>query len=79
VFHVTDDDPAPAAQWLPHYARTLAGPSPRTIPAELAPRMLGWYMTHQLTAAHGASNDRARTALAWKPLRPSWRDGLGKE
>ncbi|NGO44796.1 NAD-dependent epimerase/dehydratase family protein [Streptomyces ureilyticus] len=79
VFHVTDDDPAPAAQWLPHYARTLAGPSPRTIPAELAPRMLGWYMTHQLTAAHGASNDRARTALGWKPQRPSWRDGLGKE
>ncbi|WP_328768895.1 hypothetical protein [Streptomyces sp. NBC_00286] len=75
---MTDDDPAPAVQWLPHYARTPAGPSPRTIPAELAPRMLGWYMTHQLTAAHGASNDRARTALAWKPLRPSWRDGLGK-
>ncbi|WP_328768899.1 NAD-dependent epimerase/dehydratase family protein [Streptomyces sp. NBC_00286] len=79
VFHVTDDDPAPAAQWLPHYARTLVGPSPRTIPAELAPRMLGWYMTHQLTAAHGASNDRARTTLGWKPLRPSWRDGLGGE
>ncbi|TLS42219.1 NAD(P)-dependent oxidoreductase [Streptomyces montanus] len=79
AFHVTDDDPAPAAQWLPHYARTLAGPSPRTIPAALAPRLLGWFMAHQLTAAHGAANDRARTALGWKPLRPSWRDGLGEE
>ncbi|MFD3378527.1 MULTISPECIES: NAD-dependent epimerase/dehydratase family protein [unclassified Streptomyces] len=79
VFHVTDDDPAPAAQWLPHFARTLGGPPPRTIPAALAPRLLGWFMTHQLTAARGAANDRARTELGWKPLRPSWRDGLGRE
>ncbi|MGW1670800.1 NAD-dependent epimerase/dehydratase family protein [Streptomyces sp. NPDC002324] len=79
VFHVTDDDPAPAAQWLPHLARTLAAPSPRTVPAALAPRLLGWFMAHQLNAAHGAANDRARTALGWKPARPSWRDGLGRE
>ncbi|WP_200307172.1 NAD-dependent epimerase/dehydratase family protein [Streptomyces adelaidensis] len=79
VFHVTDDDPAPAAQWLPHLARMLAGPSPRSVPTALAPRLLGWFMTHQLTSAHGAANDRARTALGWKPTRPSWRDGLGRE
>ncbi|MBE4736142.1 MULTISPECIES: NAD-dependent epimerase/dehydratase family protein [Streptomyces] len=79
VFHVTDDDPAPAAQWLPHFARMLAAPSPRTVPAALAPRLLGWFMSHQLTSAHGAANDRARTALGWKPTRPSWRDGLGQE
>ncbi|MFC4499347.1 MULTISPECIES: NAD-dependent epimerase/dehydratase family protein [Streptomyces] len=79
VFHVTDDEPAPAAQWLPHYARVLGGPPPRTVPAALAPRLLGWFMTHQLTAARGAANDRARTTLGWKPLRPSWRDGLGRE
>lgn len=79
VFHVTDDDPAPASEWLPHYARTLGGPPPRTIPAALAPRVLGWFLAHQLTAAHGAANDRARTALAWQPSRPSWRDALGRE
>ncbi|WP_338898919.1 NAD(P)-dependent oxidoreductase [Streptomyces sp. TG1A-60] len=78
VFHVTDDDPAPAARWLPHLARVLAGPSPRTVPAALAPRLLGWFMAHQLMSAHGAANDRARTALGWKPVRPSWRDGLGR-
>jgi nucleoside-diphosphate-sugar epimerase len=79
VFHVTDDEPAPAAQWLPHYARTLGGPSPRTIPATLAPRLLGWFTAHQLTAARGAANDRARTALGWEPTRPTWRTGLGEE
>ncbi|MEU9791351.1 hypothetical protein AB0E27_12125 [Streptomyces sparsogenes] len=79
VFHVTDDEPAPADQWLPHYARTLGGPAPRTVPAALAPRLLGWFVAHQLTAARGAASGRARTALGWKPGRPSWRDGLGAE
>ncbi|MFF3328638.1 NAD-dependent epimerase/dehydratase family protein [Streptomyces sp. NPDC002888] len=78
-FHITDDEPAPAAQWLPHYARTLGAPPPRTIPAALTPRLLGWFMAHQLTTARGAAGDRARTTLGWKPLRPSWRDGLGQE
>ena len=79
TFHITDDEPAPAAQWLPHYARALDAPAPPTIPAAMAPELLGWYMTHQLTAAAGASNSRARTELGWKPLRPSWREGLGHE
>ncbi|MEU5610617.1 NAD-dependent epimerase/dehydratase family protein [Streptomyces sparsogenes] len=79
VFHVTDDEPAPADQWLPHYARTLGGPAPRTVPAALAPRLLGWFVAHQLTEARGAASGRARTALGWKPGRPSWRDGLGTE
>ncbi|MEU1786803.1 NAD(P)-dependent oxidoreductase [Streptomyces sparsogenes] len=79
VFHMTDDEPAPADQWLPHYARTLGGPAPRTVPAALAPRLLGWFVAHQLTEARGAASGRARTALGWKPGRPSWRDGLGAE
>ncbi|WP_405536222.1 NAD(P)-dependent oxidoreductase [Streptomyces sp. NBC_00075] len=79
AFHITDDEPAPAAQWLPHYADALGAPPPRTIPAAMAPRLLGWFMAHQLTSASGASNALARTALGWKPVRPSWRDGLGQE
>ncbi|MGW0943136.1 NAD-dependent epimerase/dehydratase family protein [Streptomyces sp. NPDC002623] len=79
VFHLADDEPAPAAQWLPQYARALGAPPPRTIPAAMAPRLLGWFLAHQLTAARGAAADRARAALGWKPLRPSWRDGLGQE
>ncbi|MGW3645919.1 NAD-dependent epimerase/dehydratase family protein [Streptomyces sp. NPDC000878] len=79
AFHITDDEPAPAAQWLPHFADALGAPAPRTVPVTMAPRLLGWFMAHQLSTAAGASNARARTELGWKPLRPSWRDGLGQE
>ncbi|MFI1355260.1 NAD-dependent epimerase/dehydratase family protein [Streptomyces sp. NPDC020898] len=79
AFHITDDEPAPAADWLPHFADALGAPPPRTIPAAMAPRLLGWFMAHQLTTAAGASNARAGTELGWKPLRPSWRHGLGEE
>ncbi|MHC5909395.1 NAD-dependent epimerase/dehydratase family protein, partial [Streptomyces sp. S6] len=67
VFHITDDEPAPAAQWLPHYARALDAPEPPTIPVATAPRLLGWFAAHQLTSAAGASNTRAGGELGWKP------------
>jgi nucleoside-diphosphate-sugar epimerase len=78
VFHVTDDDPAPAAQWLPVLCERLGGPPPRTVPAALAARMIGWFPTFQLTEMRGAANDRARAAFGWKPERPSWRADLGR-
>ena len=79
VFHVTDDDPAPAAQWLTAYASRLGGPPPRTVPIAAATRLLGWFTTHQLTELRGAANGRARARLGWKPEQPSWRDELGDE
>lgn len=77
VFHITDDDPAPAAVWLPALAERLGGPPPRAVPAPLAARLIGWFPTFQLTEMRGAANERARTELGWKPARPSWRTGLG--
>jgi len=79
VFHITDDEPAPAAEWLPHFVQALGAPQPPSIPVASAARLLGWFAAHQLTAAAGASNARAGEGLGWKPLRPSWRDGLGEE
>jgi nucleoside-diphosphate-sugar epimerase len=76
VVNVADDDPAEAADWVPGYARLLGAPPPRTVPPELAGRLLGWLLAHQLTAMRGAANDRARQSLGWKPLTPSWRTGL---
>ncbi|MFD8510743.1 NAD-dependent epimerase/dehydratase family protein [Streptomyces antimycoticus] len=79
VFNVADDDPAEAAVWLPEYARLLGAPPPRTVPAQLAERLLGWLTSYQLTAMRGAANDRVRQALNWKPTVPSWRTRLADE
>ncbi len=79
VFHVTDDEPAPAAQWLSALGERLGGPPPRSVPGPLAVRLLGWFPAFQLTAMRGAANERARTALGWKPMRSTWRTGLGAD
>ncbi|PRY38828.1 NAD-dependent epimerase/dehydratase family protein [Umezawaea tangerina] len=75
VFNIADDDPAEGAAWLPEYARMLGAPEPRVLDAEMAQRVLGWFTNHQLTAMRGASTDRARERLGWKPS-VSWRRGL---
>lgn len=76
LFNITDDEPAAAADWLPAYASALGAPAPRTVPAKLAERLLGWFTAYQLTAMRGAANDRAAQALGWKPSLPSWRAQL---
>lgn len=73
VFHITDDEPAEAAAWLPVYAEHVGAPAPRPVPAAMAARLLGWFTAHQLTERRGASNARAREVLGWKPTRSSWR------
>ncbi|MEU5731129.1 NAD(P)-dependent oxidoreductase [Streptomyces antimycoticus] len=79
VFNVADDDPAEAAVWLPEYARLLGAPPPRTVPAQLAERLLGWLTSYQLTAMRGAANDRVRQALNWKATVSSWRTRLADD
>jgi nucleoside-diphosphate-sugar epimerase len=65
--------------WLPVLAERLGGPPPRVVPAPLAARLIGWFPAFQLTEMRGATNERARTELGWKPSRPSWRTGLGTD
>ena len=76
MFTVTDDEPAAAEVWVPEYARLLGAPAPRTVPPELAGRLLGWFTQYQLTAMRGAANDLVRQTLGWKPTVPDWRTGL---
>jgi nucleoside-diphosphate-sugar epimerase len=75
-FTITDDEPVTGAEWVPRLAGLLGGPPPRTIPADMARRLLGWFPTYQLTALRGASNERARRVLGWKPLYSQWQAGM---
>lgn len=75
VYNIVDDEPAAAAEWLPAYAAILGAPPPRRVPVWAGRMFGGAYAVHVMTQLPGASNDHARAALGWRPLRPSWRGG----
>ncbi len=76
VYNVVDDDPAPVAEWLPALAQAAGAPRPMRVPAFLARLAAGEYGVAVMTGAQGASNERARSELAWEPGRRSWREGF---
>lgn len=76
VYNVTDDDPAPMAEWLPVYAEALGAKPPRRVPNWLASLFAGRYTTYMATELRGASNEKAKRELDWRPRRPSWRQGF---
>src|SRR5207248_8503534 len=74
--NITDDDPAPMREWLPEYARAIGAPPPQRIPVWLARLIGGGFLVMQATAIRGASNEKAKHDLAWKPIYSSWREGF---
>jgi len=64
IYHVTDDEPAPATVWLPFYAAGLGAPEPR---AESLPE--------GSPSGRAVSNAKAKRA-GWAPRYPTWRMGF---
>jgi nucleoside-diphosphate-sugar epimerase len=79
VYNVVDDEPAAAADWVPAYAAILAAPVPRRLPLWLGRVLGGPYAVYLMTQMPGASNEHAKTALGWRPMRPSWRGGFRED
>ena len=79
IYNVTDDEPAPAREWLPALAKALGARPPRRVPAWLARPFAGVVPIRLGTDARGASNAKAKRELGWTPLRyPSWRQGFAE-
>ncbi|MCA1832493.1 MAG: NAD-dependent epimerase/dehydratase family protein [Actinomycetota bacterium] len=76
VYNVCDDEPAPVREWLPAYARALGAPPPRRVPVWIARMLAGRFIGAQATTMRGASNERAKRELGWKPKYASWREGF---
>jgi len=79
TYNVVDDEPAPVAEWLPVYAALLGAPPPRRLPQWLGSMLGGPYAMYLMTQMPGASNDQAKAALGWRPLRSSWRGGFRED
>jgi nucleoside-diphosphate-sugar epimerase len=79
TYNIVDDDPTPVHVWLPELARMLGAIRPRSVPGLLARGAVGSWGVAYLSRLRGASNERARAQLGWRPRYPSWRDGLREE
>jgi nucleoside-diphosphate-sugar epimerase len=75
VYNVTDDDPAPAREWLPALAAAVGGRPPRHVPAWLGRLIMGESLD-MMSGARGAANTKAKQELGWTLRYPSWRQGF---
>lgn len=76
IYHVVDDDPAPAREWLPVLATVLGAKPPRRVPRWMARLFAGELAVMMGTESRGASNAKAKRELGWTPRYPSWREGF---
>jgi nucleoside-diphosphate-sugar epimerase len=76
VFNIVDDDPAPVAEWLPAAAERVGAPSPRRVPRWVGRMAAGEAGVVMMTEIRGASNQKAKQELDWRPAHPSWREAL---
>ncbi|MFL5781841.1 MAG: NAD-dependent epimerase/dehydratase family protein [Thermoleophilaceae bacterium] len=75
VYNVVDDDPAPMHEWLPVLAGALGAKPPRRVPLWLA-RLFGGEQASFAAAMRGASNEKAKRELGWRPHYGTWRVGF---
>ena len=79
IYNVCDDDPAPMSEWLPAYAEALGAKPPRRVPVWLAGLHRGQAGGRRWPPRlEGASNEKAKRELDWRPRYPSWRQGFGE-
>jgi nucleoside-diphosphate-sugar epimerase len=76
VYNVTDDDPAPARDWITELA-ARRGKTPAKVPVWLGRLFAGPYGVYVMTELRGASNAKAKREFDWSPARPTWRGSLG--
>jgi nucleoside-diphosphate-sugar epimerase len=76
IYHVTDDDPAPAREWQAAFAEAVGAKPPRRVPMWIAKIVAGRGNALILDSMRGASNEKAKRELGWQPRYPSWRQGF---
>jgi nucleoside-diphosphate-sugar epimerase len=76
IFNIADDVPAEVREWLPELARLIGARPPRRIPTWIARMAIGEAGVSMMTQIRGASNEKAKRVLGWRPACASWRDGF---
>ena len=76
IYNVVDDEPTPARELLPELARTLEAKPPLRLPRWVGRLLAGEVAVLMMTESRGASNEKAKRELGWRPAYPSWRQGF---
>ncbi len=76
VYNVVDEEPATAAEWMPLYAEALGAKRPLRVPAFLARMIAGDALVTWMLGLRGASNEKIKEELGWRPRYKSWRQGF---
>ena len=76
LWHVVDDEPVAAADYLRYFAKRLGAPQPRQVPVWLARMLAGSAAVDFMAGSTRTTNERLRRDLGWKPRFPSYREGL---
>jgi len=76
VYNVVDDEPAAMRDWLPVFAAAAGARPPLRVPIWLARLVGGREVPTFALELRGASNEKAKRELGWRPAHPSWRTGF---
>lgn len=76
VWHVVDDQPVTAQEFLTAFAKELGAPPPRHVPLWLARLLAGAHAANFLNSSTRTSNARFKRDFAWSPKFPTYREGL---
>jgi nucleoside-diphosphate-sugar epimerase len=76
VYNIVDDDPAPAAEWIPYLAEVAGAKRPLHVPVWAGRLAAGEGVVSMMTRTRGSSNAKAKSILRWAPGHASWREGF---
>jgi 2-alkyl-3-oxoalkanoate reductase len=76
IYHVADDEPAPAREVLLELARVLGAKPPRRVPAWPVRLLAGKGAVDIMTHSVGISSEKTKRELGWTLRYPSWRTGF---
>jgi len=76
IYNIVDDEPAPVREWLPALAALAGAKPPLHIPKWLGRLVAGDHLVKMMTEVRAGSNAKAKSALGWRPVHASWREGF---
>lgn len=76
IYNVADDQPVAAADWIPELATVLGAKPPRRVPTWVGRIAAGEVGVSMMTRIRGASNEKAKRELGWRPRYADYREGF---